>query len=92
MIVTFEEGKEADSSTRQAFHLISRGNHGKGHFFSRNLNSEGRVDTMQTLHNIKKKLALLNYQPPSFIQRSLHHFHPSLSLRKYNTFHLDHPS
>ncbi|KAG5056867.1 hypothetical protein AAZX31_05G050900 [Glycine max] len=52
--VTFEERKEADSSTRKASHLISRGIRGKGHSLSRNLNSDGRVDTMQTLHNINE--------------------------------------
>uniref|UniRef100_A0A0R0G051 Uncharacterized protein n=1 Tax=Glycine max TaxID=3847 RepID=A0A0R0G051_SOYBN len=56
--LNFEERKEADSSTRQASHLISRGIHGKGHSFSRNLNSDGRVDTRQTFHNInEEKLA-----------------------------------
>ncbi|KAL5183785.1 Myeloid leukemia factor 1 [Glycine soja] len=52
--VTFEERKEADSSTMQASHLISRGIHGKGHSLSRNLNSDGRVDTRQTLLNINE--------------------------------------
>ncbi|XP_058764101.1 uncharacterized protein LOC131637524 isoform X1 [Vicia villosa] len=50
--VTLEESKEADSSTRQASHRISRGLHDKGHTFSRKLNPDGKVDTMQTLHNI----------------------------------------
>ncbi|CAJ1943502.1 unnamed protein product [Sphenostylis stenocarpa] len=53
--VTFEESKEADSSTREASHLISRGIHGKGHSLSKKLNSDGRVDTMQTLHNINEE-------------------------------------
>ncbi|TKY55387.1 Myeloid leukemia factor 1 [Spatholobus suberectus] len=52
--VTFEESKEADSSKRQASHIISRGIHDKGHSLSRKLNSDGRVDTMQTLHNINE--------------------------------------
>ncbi|KAJ1419147.1 Myeloid leukemia factor [Sesbania bispinosa] len=52
--VTFEESKEANSSTRQASHTISRGLHGKGHTLARKLNSDGKVDTMQTLHNIKE--------------------------------------
>ncbi|KAK7346648.1 hypothetical protein VNO80_21171 [Phaseolus coccineus] len=52
--VTFEEIKEADSSKREASHVISRGIHGKGHSLSKKLNSDGRVDTMQTLHNINE--------------------------------------
>ncbi|KAL7160298.1 hypothetical protein ABFS83_01G084400 [Erythranthe nasuta] len=50
--LTFEESKEADSSTRQATHRVSRGIHDKGHSFTRKLNSDGHVDTMQTLHNL----------------------------------------
>ncbi|XP_027334052.1 uncharacterized protein LOC113848876 [Abrus precatorius] len=50
--VAFEESKEADSSSREASHTISRGIRGKGHSLSRKLNSDGKVDTMQTLHNI----------------------------------------
>ncbi|KAI5417385.1 hypothetical protein KIW84_042114 [Lathyrus oleraceus] len=50
--VTLEESKEADSSTRQASHRLSRGLHDKGHTLSRKLNPDGKVDTMQTLHNI----------------------------------------
>ncbi|CAL0312935.1 unnamed protein product [Lupinus luteus] len=52
--VTFEERKEADSSTRQAAHTISRGIHGKGHSLARKLHSDGKVDTMQTLHNLNE--------------------------------------
>ncbi|XP_020227188.1 uncharacterized protein LOC109808557 [Cajanus cajan] len=52
--VTFEESKEAGSSTREASHIISRGIHGKGHSLSRKLKSDGNVDTMQTLHNINE--------------------------------------
>ncbi|XP_045792490.1 uncharacterized protein LOC123887254 [Trifolium pratense] len=53
--VTLEESKEADSSTRQASHRISRGLHDKGHTLSRKLNPDGKVDTMQTLHNINEE-------------------------------------
>lgn len=53
--VTFEEFKEADSTTGQANHRISRGIHSKGHTLSRKLNSDGRVDTMQTLHNLNEE-------------------------------------
>lgn len=52
--VTFEESKEADTSTRQASHIVSRGLHEKGHTLSRKLNPDGKVDTMQTLHNINE--------------------------------------
>ncbi|OIV89121.1 hypothetical protein TanjilG_26962 [Lupinus angustifolius] len=52
--VTFEERKEADSSTMQASHAISRGLHGKGHSLSRKLNADGKVDTMQMLHNLNE--------------------------------------
>lgn len=51
---TFEEYKEADSSTRQASHRISRGIHDKGHSVSRKLKADGHVDTMQTLHNLNE--------------------------------------
>ncbi|XP_038726210.1 uncharacterized protein LOC120017164 [Tripterygium wilfordii] len=52
--VTFEESKEADSATRQASHRLSRGLHNKGHTVMRKLKSDGRVDTMQTLHNLNE--------------------------------------
>ncbi|XP_050227497.1 uncharacterized protein LOC126677089 [Mercurialis annua] len=50
--VTIEESKEADSIAREASHRISRGLHNKGHTVARKLNSDGKVDTMQTLHNL----------------------------------------
>ncbi|XP_074317777.1 uncharacterized protein LOC141653815 isoform X2 [Silene latifolia] len=50
--VAFEELKEADSSTGRANHRISRGLHNKGHTLSRKLNSDGKVDTSQILHNL----------------------------------------
>ncbi|CAA2986980.1 Hypothetical predicted protein [Olea europaea subsp. europaea] len=49
--LTLEECKEANSSTRQATHRISRGIHDKGHSVTRKLKADGRVDMMQTLHN-----------------------------------------
>ncbi|KAG8662183.1 uncharacterized protein LOC110628532 isoform X2 [Manihot esculenta] len=52
--VMIEESKEADSATRQANHKISRGLHNKGHTLERRLNSDGKVDTMQTLHNLQE--------------------------------------
>lgn len=49
-----EECKEADSTTGQATHRVSRGVHGKGHSITRKLNSDGRVDTTQILHNLNQ--------------------------------------
>ncbi|XP_055815025.1 uncharacterized protein LOC129884767 [Solanum dulcamara] len=47
-----EESKQADSTTGQATHRISRGIQDKGHSLTRKLASDGKVDTMQTLHNL----------------------------------------
>lgn len=52
--VVLEETKEADRTTRQAKHRISRGIHDKGHSVTRKLNSDGKVDTLQTLHNLNE--------------------------------------
>ncbi|KAL2543602.1 glycine-rich protein [Forsythia ovata] len=52
--LTLEECKEANSSTRQATHRISRGIHDKGHSVTRKLKADGRVNTMQTLHNLNE--------------------------------------
>ncbi|KDP28758.1 hypothetical protein JCGZ_14529 [Jatropha curcas] len=52
--VIIEESKEADKTTGQASHRISRGIHDKGHSVTRKLNSEGKVDTVQTLHNLNE--------------------------------------
>lgn len=52
--LSFEEFKEADSSTRQATHRVSKGIHDKGHSVTRKLKSDGHVDTMQTLHNLNQ--------------------------------------
>ncbi|KAM7257791.1 hypothetical protein ACFE04_013532 [Oxalis oulophora] len=52
--LTFEESKEADSATGQASHRISRALHKKGHSLERKLNSDGRVDSKQTLHNLNE--------------------------------------
>ncbi|XP_050238928.1 uncharacterized protein LOC126688317 isoform X2 [Mercurialis annua] len=49
-----EESKEADKITGQATHRISRGIHDKGHSFTRKLASDGKVDTLQTLHNLNE--------------------------------------
>ncbi|KAM3321982.1 putative protein isoform X1 [Capsicum chacoense] len=52
--LTFEESKEANSATGKANHRVSRGIHNKGHSLLRKLDSDGRVDTMQTLHNLEE--------------------------------------
>lgn len=50
--VILEESKQADKTTGEATHRISRGIHDKGHSLTRKLDSDGKVDTMQTLHNL----------------------------------------
>ncbi|KAK4578570.1 hypothetical protein RGQ29_028604 [Quercus rubra] len=52
--VVVEETKEADRTTGQASHRISRGIHDKGHSVTKKLNSDGKVDTLQTLHNLNE--------------------------------------
>ncbi|KAM1037449.1 hypothetical protein ACFX15_031607 [Malus domestica] len=52
--LAFEESKEADSTSRQATHRVSRGLHNKGHSVTRKLKTDGKVDTMQTLHNLNE--------------------------------------
>ncbi|GFZ06957.1 hypothetical protein Acr_18g0011270 [Actinidia rufa] len=52
--LTLEESKKADTATGQATHQIARGIHAKGHMVTRKLNSDGRVNTMQTLHNLNE--------------------------------------
>ncbi|KAJ8748881.1 hypothetical protein K2173_013314 [Erythroxylum novogranatense] len=52
--VLIEESKEVDKTTGQATHRICRGIHDKGHSVTRKLNTDGKVDTVQTLHNLNK--------------------------------------
>ncbi|KAL0429021.1 UNVERIFIED_CONTAM: hypothetical protein Sradi_0528100 [Sesamum radiatum] len=52
--VTLEESKQADRTTGQATHTISRGIQDKGHSVTRKLDSDGKVDTVQTLHNLNE--------------------------------------
>ncbi|KAL8062500.1 hypothetical protein ABFX02_02G151500 [Erythranthe guttata] len=52
--VTLEESKQADKTTGEATHKISRGIHDKGHSVMRKLDSDGKVDTMQSLHNLEQ--------------------------------------
>ncbi|XP_010508179.1 PREDICTED: uncharacterized protein LOC104784797 isoform X2 [Camelina sativa] len=50
-----EESKEADKTTGEATHRISRGINDKGHSFTRKLNSSGGVESTQTLHNLEEE-------------------------------------
>ncbi|GER31238.1 hypothetical protein STAS_07228 [Striga asiatica] len=52
--VTVEERRQADKTTGQATHRISRGLQDKGHSVTRTLGSDGKVDTVQTLHNLNE--------------------------------------
>ncbi|TKY63734.1 myeloid leukemia factor [Spatholobus suberectus] len=52
--VVMEENKEADTTTGQATHRITRGIRDKGHSVLRKLDSDGKVDTTQTLHNLNE--------------------------------------
>ncbi|THU63228.1 hypothetical protein C4D60_Mb01t13520 [Musa balbisiana] len=52
--VIMEESKEADTTTGRASHRVSRGIREKGHSVTRKLNSDGRVDTVQMLHNLNE--------------------------------------
>ncbi|XP_031498939.1 uncharacterized protein LOC116263366 [Nymphaea colorata] len=52
--VTEEEYKEADTTTGKATHRLSRGIHDKGHSVTKRLNSDGNVNTVQTLHNLNE--------------------------------------
>ncbi|VVB03451.1 unnamed protein product [Arabis nemorensis] len=50
--IVVEESKEADKTTGEATHRISRGINDKGHSVTRKLNSSGGVESTQTLHNL----------------------------------------
>ncbi|XP_074564317.1 uncharacterized protein LOC141820858 [Curcuma longa] len=52
--VIMEESKEADTTSGRAMHRVSRGIKNKGHSVTRKLNSDGKVETMQTLHNLNE--------------------------------------
>ncbi|KAF3332365.1 myeloid leukemia factor 1-like protein [Carex littledalei] len=52
--ISMEENREADTTTGRATHRVSRGIHDKGHSVTRRLNSDGRVDTAQMLHNLEE--------------------------------------
>ncbi|XP_064997608.1 uncharacterized protein LOC103978110 isoform X2 [Musa acuminata AAA Group] len=50
--VIAEESKEADATTGKAIHRISRGIGHKGYTVTRKLSLDGRVDMLQTFHNL----------------------------------------
>ncbi|XP_010506478.1 PREDICTED: uncharacterized protein LOC104783097 [Camelina sativa] len=50
-----EESKEADKTTGEATHRISRGINDKGHSVTRKLNSSGGIESTQTLHNLEEE-------------------------------------
>ncbi|CAJ2655628.1 unnamed protein product [Trifolium pratense] len=52
--VVMEESKEADTTTGEATHRITRGINDKGHSVLRKLDSDGKVGTTQTLHNLNE--------------------------------------
>lgn len=52
--VVEEEHREADSTTGKATQRISRGIGDKGHSFTKKRSSEGKIDTMETLHNLNE--------------------------------------
>ncbi|EPS68201.1 hypothetical protein M569_06572, partial [Genlisea aurea] len=52
--VSFEESTQADRTTGEATHKISRGIHDKGQSVTRKLDSSGKVDTVRTLHNLNE--------------------------------------
>ncbi|KAG5597737.1 hypothetical protein H5410_038969, partial [Solanum commersonii] len=53
--------KEEDKTIGESLHTISKGIHNKGHSVTTNHSSDGREDTLQTLHNLNEtSLATLN--------------------------------
>ncbi|KAI5328640.1 hypothetical protein L3X38_028037 [Prunus dulcis] len=52
--LAFEESKEADTTSGKATHRVSKGLRNKGHSITRKLKTDGKVDTMQTLHNLNE--------------------------------------
>ncbi|KAG2290080.1 hypothetical protein Bca52824_008974 [Brassica carinata] len=53
--VVVEESREADKTSGEATHRISRGINDKGHSVTRKLNSSGGVESTQTLHNLDEE-------------------------------------
>ncbi|XP_051145415.1 uncharacterized protein LOC127261186 [Andrographis paniculata] len=72
--LTLEESKQADRTTGQATHRISRGIQDKGHSVTRKLDSDGKVDTVQTLHNLDED-ELVGFEK-DWSDRDLHGWNP----------------
>ncbi|XP_073286783.1 uncharacterized protein [Primulina huaijiensis] len=71
--VTVEESKQADRTTGLATHRISRGINNKGHSITRTLDSDGKVEKIQTLHNLNQdELAGFEQTWKDDAERNLH--------------------
>lgn len=71
--VTVEESKQADRTTGLATHRISRGINDKGHSITRTLDSDGKVEKIQTLHNLNQdELAGFEQAWKDNAERNLH--------------------
>ncbi|XP_020596902.1 uncharacterized protein LOC110036731 [Phalaenopsis equestris] len=82
--VVVEERKEADASSGRATHRVSRGIQDRGHSFTRRLNSDGRVDTMQTLHNLNQdELPGFEAAWKGSAGETLLEWNPGISMRGY---------
>lgn len=71
--VTVEDSKQADRTTGLATHRISRGINNKGHSITRTLDSDGKVEKIQTLHNLNQdELAGFEQAWKDNAERNLH--------------------
>ncbi|KAK4372006.1 hypothetical protein RND71_007390 [Anisodus tanguticus] len=52
--VVLAEMKEDDKTIGESLHTISKGIHNKGHSVTKKHSSDGREDTLQTLHNLNE--------------------------------------
>lgn len=52
--VVLAEMKEEDKTIGESLHTISKGIHNKGHSVTTKHSSDGREDTLQTLHNLNE--------------------------------------
>ncbi|KAL3829571.1 hypothetical protein ACJIZ3_018373 [Penstemon smallii] len=52
--VVLMEMKEEDKTVGESLHTISKGIHDKGHSFTTKRSSDGRIDSLQTLHNLNE--------------------------------------
>ncbi|KAI3918258.1 hypothetical protein MKX01_041578 [Papaver californicum] len=83
--VVVEESKEADTTTGKASHRLSRGIHNKGHSVTRKLNSDGKVDTMQTLHNLDEdELPVFEETWNGSVRKHLPGYEEGFNMQAYN--------